>query len=1024
MPNTSKAPKRYWRSVGELQNSPEFEEFLQREFPVAASEFPEGVSRRRWLQLMGASLALGGLAGCRYQKEEIAPLSARPQNWVPGKPRKYATTIEVAGAPQHLMVTSYDGRPIKVEGNPDHPYSRGATSAFAQACILDLYDPDRSGELRQRIDGQQFAKEWSDFADFASTRLAGHKSDQGKGLCVLLQPTDSVSIHSMLAALKANLPQAGLFAFAPISRDNPRAGSELAFGEPHRTHFALDQAKVIVCLDADLLGEHPAAVRMSRDFVTGRDVEAGRMNRLYVAESQYSTTGVMADHRLAVRSTDIAGLMADLEERVREAIDGGHAAQPEASQPKRERILRAMVTDLVENRGKSVIAVGDRQSAEVHAAAHRLNALLENVGNAVLYTREPSSSYAVDCGDLAALVARMDAGEVDTLVILGGNPVYDAPCDLKFGEALAEVEQAIHLSVYDNETSQACQWHLPQTHPFESWGDCPAYDGAVCVSQPLIEPLLGGKSAIELLAMLIGEAADAQAIVRRAIDSVAGGSLGEKDWLRLLHDGLLADSSAEFVTPEIQADGDDAATPAGVGGDLELVFCRSDAVYDGRFANNGWLQETPGLLTKLTWDNVAMICPSTARELGVEHGTLVRLELGGQSVEIPAFVLPGQAPGSIGVALGYGRNAAGVVGGNQAAGIDPVGVDVGPLRTTAAMDIATGLTVTPLATEYPLATTQDHHAIDETGFEAIGHRAGTLIRQLDYEHYQEHPDAAQHLGTHPTPLKSLWQEHSYDGHAWGMSIDLNKCTGCNACLVACQSENNVPIVGKEQVMRGREMSWIRLDRYFWGDSPDDDDLEVAHQPLACHHCEMAPCEQVCPVAATVHSSEGLNDMVYNRCIGTRYCANNCPYKVRRFNFFNNTKGLHDANRKLAQLVVNPEVTVRSRGVMEKCTYCVQRIQNVKIDARSEGRPIRDGEIQTACQQVCPTRAIEFGDLNSDGSRVTRAHKNSRAYGLLTELNIKPRTGYLARVRNPHPALAHGQHHEEHPVSGMGEHGNG
>jgi molybdopterin-containing oxidoreductase family iron-sulfur binding subunit len=518
--------------------------------------------------------------------------------------------------------------------------------------------------------------------------------------------------------------------------------------------------------------------------------------------------------------------------------------------------------------------------------------------------------------------------------------------------------------------------------------------------------------------MLVGETASAQSMVRRAVDKVAGTTLTDNQWQRLLHNGFLADSGLSYVTPQVKEENDESAAEASADGGLEIVFCRSDSVYDGRFANNGWLQETPELLTKLTWGNAAILHPRTAAELGVEHATLIKLERDGRSLELPAFVLPGQAEGSIGVALGYGRTAAGVVG-------NGVGADVSPLRTSTTMHFASDVQVTPTGRAYPLATTQDHHAIDKVGLEAIGHRVGEFIREATFTEFQEHrdnPHFAEHLGHHHhPPLVSLWQEPSYDGHAWGMAIDLNKCIGCNACLVACQAENNVPIVGKEQVLRGREMHWIRLDRYFRG-GPEDDELGVAFQPVACQQCENAPCEQVCPVAATVHSDEGLNDMVYNRCIGTRYCANNCPYKVRRFNYFNYTKSLEQANRQLAQLVVNPEVTVRSRGVMEKCTYCVQRIQNAKIDARSQGRAIRDGEIQTACQQACPTRAIEFGDLNEQGSRVAKAHHDPRAYGLLAELNVKPRTKYLLRIRNPHPDLVAADGH--HEAAHGGEEGTG
>jgi len=1005
----SSTGKRYWRSLSELENSPEFTEFLHREFPVAATEFPEGVSRRRWLQLMAASLALGGLAGCRYREEKIAPLAKRPEDWVPGKPQRYATTIELAGSPRHLLVTCYDGRPIKVEGNPEHPYSQGATDLFAQACVLDLYDPDRSGEVRMREQGQTFAKTWDDFAAFAAKHFGDSKAGGGEGLCVLLEPTESAAVHGLLAKLKEGFPKAELFSYASLSRDNERKGSELAFGKALRTHLALDKAEIIVCLDADLLGDHPASLRLARQFAEGRDVGAAtdpkssRMNRLYVVESQYSVTGASADHRLAVRSADIAAIVADLERRVRAMLDAGKVEGPAVGGTRRERILQAMAADLFEHRGAAVIAAGPRQPAEVHARIHHLNALLGNAGKTVTYTEEPAAAYAATCGELADLVKRMQGGKVKTLLVLGGNPVYDAPADLEFQQALAKVGTAIHLSTHGNETSLQCQWLLPQTHPFESWGDCRSYDGTICVGQPLVEPLLGGKSTLELVALILGEKTDSQTLVRRSLDKAEGQTLTDAQWRQLLHDGFLADSSLKPVQPELKQLKLAEPTPSAEG-ELELVFCRGETVYDGRFANNGWLQETPHLISKLTWDNAAIVSPATAEKLGLQIGSVVQLEWNGRTLDIPVFVLPGQANDSIGVALGYGRTAAGMVGGREADGIAPVGVDVTPLRTTQAMDFATGLKVTPIAGRHAFATTQDHHAIDRVGLEAIGHRIGELIREGTHDLYQTDPHFAQHGGHE---LKSLWKELSYEGrHAWGMSIDLNKCIGCNACLVACQAENNVPVVGKDQVARGREMHWIRIDRYFRGAGAEDEDLQVVHQPVMCQQCENAPCEQVCPVAATVHSHEGLNDMVYNRCIGTRYCANNCPYKVRRFNFFNNAKGLEKPDRQLAQLAVNPEVTVRSRGVMEKCTYCVQRIQNAKIDARSEGRPVRDGEIQTACQQVCPTRAIEFGDLNQKDSRVARIHEQDpRAYGMLAELNVKARTVYLARIRNPHPALA-------------------
>jgi Fe-S-cluster-containing dehydrogenase component len=554
-------------------------------------------------------------------------------------------------------------------------------------------------------------------------------------------------------------------------------------------------------------------------------------------------------------------------------------------------------------------------------------------------------------------------------------------------------------------------------HPLESWGDLLSHDGLVGVSQPLIEPLLQGRSALQVLGQLLGEAGGSgEQFVRRALDQRLG-SMSDKEWRKVLHDGFLPATQLADVIPTLREPTGDVtgdsrrADNGSPGGDAwELVFTPGDTVFDGRYANNGWLQETPGFLTKLTWDNAALIHPDSARELGVEQGELVRVTAAGKSLELPVYLLPGQAKRSIGIALGYGRTAAGHVGGMTEERVDGVGVDANRLRTWTHRQYLVGVQLERTGTKYPLATTQDHHAIDTLGLQEIGHRVGALVREGPLAQYLEHPDFASHAGGHHPPLKSLWEEPSYEGRAWGMAIDLNKCLGCNACMVACQAENNVPIVGKEQVLQGREMHWIRVDRYFRGDV---DQPQAVTQPVTCQHCENAPCEQVCPVAATVHSDEGLNDMVYNRCIGTRYCGNNCPYKVRRFNYFDYNQQLGDANRQLVQLVVNPEVTVRARGVMEKCTYCVQRIQTAKIAAKNERRPLLDGEILTACQQACPTRAIEFGDLNDSESRVAKAHADPRAYAMLEELNVKPRTKYLARIRNPHPALAESEPHSVH-----------
>ncbi len=995
--------KKYWRSLNELENSPEFEEMLHREFPVAASEFPQGISRRRWLQLMGASLALGGLTGCRYKEEKFAPLSARPVDRIPGRTDRYATSIELAGGVRHLLVTCYDGRPLKVEGNAEHPAGQRGTDAWAQACILEMYDPDRGSTVRQRSGKQAVTRQWSDFDQVIGESLNSWKAAAGEGLAVLFEPTESIALRAMLESLQTAFPKVRLYQHASISRDNAVQGSQLAFGKSYRTHLVLDKAEVIVSLDADLLVDHPAALRLAKDFAAGRDADKGSMNRLYVVESQFTVTGASADHRLAVRSSDIGRVLSEIERLVDEHLEE-KKVHVDASADKREHLVQAIADDLVSHPGRAVIAVGLRQPPEVHARVHRLNARLQNAGQTVRYTEEED----LPSGDLKSLIAEIDAGNVKTALILGGNPVYDSPADIDVAGALAKLENSVHLSVYENETSEACQWYLPGTHAFEAWGDARAWDGTISVTQPLIEPVLGGRSALQLLAQLCGDDREPQQIVRSVIEQAHGQPLTDDQWRRFLHDGYLDGSRFAPAEAAPAEAADEAESSDSVGeDDLEVVFCTDASVYDGRFANNGWLQETPRFLSKLTWDNAAIVSPATAAKLGVEHGKLVTVEVDGRSLQLPAFVLPGQAEGSIAIALGYGRTAAGKVGGSERDGIAPVGFNANVLRTSEAPFFATGVTVSGSQQAYKLATTQDHHAIDTVGLEETGKRVGKLVREGDLAHFQEHPDFARHM-THTPPLESLWTEFDYEGNAWGMAIDLNKCIGCNACMVACQAENNVPVVGKEQVSRGREMHWLRIDRYFSGQL---DNPEAVHQPVACHHCENAPCEQVCPVAATVHSQEGLNDMVYNRCIGTRYCANNCPYKVRRFNYFDNTKRVTGPGNELVQLSVNPEVTVRTRGVMEKCTYCVQRIQNGKIDAKSQRRDLADGDIVTACQQACPTQAIEFGNLNDENSRVARAHANPRAYGLLTELNIKPRTNYLARIRNPHPALAR-EHSEE------------
>ena len=1015
--------KHYWRSLNELADKPAFRDWMSREFPTAGSELPERISRRRWLQLMGASLAFGGIAGCRWEAEEFAPFTVRPQNRIPGEKQYFASSWELAGVGRPLSVTSIDGRPIKVDGNKQHPFTAGGTDAFDQASILSLYDPDRSDGLTEKSGNELRQRTWEEFETALTAQVAKHEQTRGEGLAILCEPSSSQTRQRLQQLISARFPNVTWCEVTPTARTKSH-GSRIAFGEAVRTQLDFSRAKVIACFDADLMANHPAAMNLIRDWANRRDPDGEWMNRLYSFESAVSLTGSNADHRAAVRSSDVPRLFAKLETLVVELLNSDTAENSEGqhqAENKTVRMLAALANDLVRHRGQSVLLAGPHLPAEVHARIHRLNRLLQNVGTTIRYSIDPNAESSQSAIDLPTLVHKIEAGSIETLLVLEVNPAYGHVASQTFVRALTKVPFSVHAGVYRDETSDHCRWHVPASHFLESWGDCRTWDGTATLAQPLIAPLFGGRSSCELLSLLTRTGfTEGEALVRKAFLTWATESAkppreavrlrSESEWRTAVHDGFIAESA--FATREVSLATSlndrlpigqltSAEQPASAG-QLELVIENDASVYDGRFANNGWLQETPDPITKLTWDNAAVMGPATATALGVAHEDIVRVAVANSAIELPTFVLPGVAENSIHVAVGYGRTVAGHVAGLKSEDIVSVGVDVTPLLRNGTSRVLTGVTVTRTGRTHKLATTQDHFAIDAVGFEAIGARLGELVRTGTLEEYKQHPDFAAHRGPHHPPLESPWKEREYDGHAWGMAIDLNRCIGCNACTVACQSENNVPLVGQEQVLAGREMSWLRIDRYFAG---DPDDPEIAHQPVACHHCENAPCEQVCPVAATVHSDEGLNDMVYNRCVGTRYCANNCPYKVRRFNFFNYNAPLEQPGNVLQKMILNPEVTVRSRGVMEKCTYCVQRIQDVKIDSKNERRSISDGEIQSACQVACPAQAIMFGDLNDPDSAVAKTHTDQRSYGMLAELNTKPRTKYLARIRNPHPWLA-------------------
>ncbi len=1025
MPSVSQnaGAQRYWRSLDDLADAPEFRQFVEREFPNYAPEMLTRATRRGFLKVMGASLALAGLTGCRWPKEAIVPNTRQPEGRTPGQPVRYATAFDLCGAALGLLVTSYDGRPIKIEGNEQHPSSLGKTDALAQAAVLELYDPDRSvSPMRSGGPGGQTAATTSEFRAAAGPIFESLRAKQGAGLWFLSERSSSPTLADLRARLGKALPQARWCEYEPLSRDNEREGSRQALGRAVRTHYKLDKADVVVSFDDDFLMTHPTAVRLAGELTRRRRADDGTMNRLYAFESNHSVTGAFADHRVAVRASEVGAWAWKLLETIRT----GQAAAPAKAPSTPDEVLAQLAADLLAAKGKghSAVLVGPRQPAEVHAIGHALNHALGNIGQTVTYTDEPDGDRPADVDALRSLVDALNGATVEALVILGGNPVFNAPADVGFADALAKAKTSIRLGLYNDETSHRCTWHVNAAHFLESWSDARAWDGTISVVQPLIEPLYGGLTAIELVAMALGDGKSSHELVRTAFREVyAPGGDSDAKWRHTLHDGLLAGSASAPASVQFN----DAAlkAPAAAVGTYEIVFAQDYKLHDGRFANNAWLQELPDPMTKLTWDNAALISPHDAEKLGVRTENVLSISVGGRKIDIPACVVPGHATGSITLLLGNGRRE---VAGKVAGG---AGVNVYALRTAAAPHFVGGATVSRSGATVRLATTQDHHAIESrVGDEETRKRVTNLYRAATLAEYTKHPDFAKHR-IHVLPqVNLLYNDGRFDaGHKWGMTIDLTACTGCSACVAACQAENNIPVVGKGEVLLGREMHWIRIDRYFAGD-PHSGSVEVAQQPVPCMHCENAPCEQVCPVAATVHDKEGLNVMVYNRCVGTRYCSNNCPYKVRRFNWFYNHHGpKHPRSQKdgvprypaalpsrnmteIEKLVHNPNVTVRSRGVMEKCTYCVQRINAVKIVAKNDGRPVVDGEIVPACAQACPTEAIVFGDLSDMASRVRRLTDHPRTYSMLAELNTQTRTNYLGKLRNPAGAAA-GGHDDEH-----------
>jgi molybdopterin-containing oxidoreductase family iron-sulfur binding subunit len=1111
----------YWRSLEELAETPGFHEMLQKEFPGQAPASWSALGRRDFMKLMGAALALAGLTGCaRQPQEKIIPFVQSPENMVLGKPQFFATAYPLRGYAMGVLAESNSGRPTKIEGNPDHPVTRGATDVWMQASVLELWDPDRS----QNVMNEGRISTWENFTGAMQTVRQNLAANRGAGFHILTGRTTSPTLAAQIADLRRRLPEATLHVWESAGTENIREGSRIAFGRELDPVYNFTDAEIVVTLDHDFILEDPNHLTYSREFINGRRVRAtnGSMNRLYAVESSHTVTGAKADHRLPLRASRIEAFTRALAGAL--GVPGMSAVLPQSNEGvDAEKYMAAMVSDLQGARGRSLVVAGMNQPPVVHAIAHAINNALGNIGATVSF-RAPIDILPTNSAGttpLRSLATALKAKNVKTLLVIDANPVYDAPADLDFAKAVENVPTRIHLGNYYDETGQWSQWHIPMAHYLESWSDARAYDGTVSLIQPLIAPLYQSRTAHELISVFQGGFQSSYEIVKsywrtQPQARTAPGGDFEKFWQTALHDGIVANTrvTASSVRPNISAV---PAASATAEQGIEIMFRPDPTVWDGRYANNGWLQELPKPLTKLTWENTAQLSPATAQRLGVTNEDIVTIKYDGRQVNAPVWVVAGHADDAVTLHLGYGRE----LGGQIAKG---TGFNAGALRTSTAPWFGQGAEITKTGDRTLLACTQPHHNLHgrnhvressldnfkqnptfvndyESEFHVGPHaeHGGAHDPAGDHgpgsEDASNHEDAAgakpgrnlSHNGGAPagahggkedthadfagnspatgkgkeaprykdyikqdniSPMHTeavgrppvagykpgeyernkqsdgstvtgepsnpshptLYQQWKYEGYAWGMAIDLTACVGCNACVIGCQSENNIATVGKDEVLRGREMHWIRIDTYYRGPIENP---EATFQPMTCQHCENAPCEPVCPVEATSHSAEGINEMTYNRCIGTRYCSNNCPYKVRRFNFLQYS----EQDTPQIMLMHNPEVTVRARGVMEKCTYCVQRVNLARIEVEKENtnlaanqpkRRLQDGDVVTACQQACPTDAIIFGDLNDPNSRVSKLKKNPLNYGVLTELNTQPRTTYLAKLQNPNTALKTGK----------------
>jgi molybdopterin-containing oxidoreductase family iron-sulfur binding subunit len=1022
-----KTGRRFWKNLDELAETPAFHELMAEEFPRQSTEWVDAVSRRGFLKVMGASLALAGLAGCTKQPDEpIYPYIRQPEDLVLGKPMYFATAYPFPTGAIPVLIKSDSFRPIKVDGNPEHPMSKGKSDAFSQATLLDLYDPDRSQHVMRRGE----TSSWGSFQQEFST--AAKKTSGGQGIYFLSETITSPTLAAQWKQVQQAYPQAKLVQWEPVNQDSSRAASKASFGSYTDAQYKLEEADVILSLDADFLGgiAHPGFLPLAAGYSERHRYEEGKtMNRLYVVETMPTVTGLKAEHRLGLKPSEIANFA--------QALVSGTA--PQGASSEQQKFFSALNEDLKKSGGKCVVIPGEQAAPAVHAAAYALNASLGAVGKTVIYTETVNPMPSEQFADLKSLVADIKSGKVQWLVMLGVNPIYSAPWDLGFQDAFSKIPVTVHLGSHADETAVLCNWHINKAHYLESWSDARAYDGTISIVQPMIDPMYGGKSAHDVLQSLLDNPqASAYDVVAANAKTYIKGDFAT-GWRKALHDGWVEGTAftAKAGGAGKSAGSTFASTPAATvdAGSLEISFRPDPSLYDGRFANVGWLQELPKQVTNMSWDNAALMSMGTMADLKLEESDPVKIEFNGRETIAPALMVPGHPDGVITVHLGFGR---GVEAGRVASG---VGFDAYQIRTSDAPLFLTGATAKKVPGTYDLCVTKVHNIehrgsfaqqdlekplSDKEGtYSLAGHEAmeRSIIRYATVAEVIKNPNFAHEDGASGTLIDKVgyapqgektdhdnsffpdvWKYDQQDPsslkiqNAWGMAIDLNSCIGCNACIVSCYAENNIPVVGREQVKVGRIMQWIRIDTYFEGDLH----APKAHfQPMACQHCENAGCEQVCPVGATIHTPEGLNTMVYNRCVGTRYCSNNCPYKVRRFNFLLYS----DYDTESLKFMRNPDVTVRSRGVMEKCSYCVQRIEAAKITADKENRAVRDGEIVTACQQACPTSAITFGNINDKASKVAQIKAKERDYQVLTDLNFRPRTTYTAGVINPNPELA-------------------